>query len=238
MKRIGLYAGCTILAVALVGCSVLGAISAWMPFGISVLDGIVAVVAPANTKVATDAAAGQKVFNDLDATIASAQAAGAGKTGLPKVIAEISSGISSQQQILTDMGSLGLNLNAKDLGYAESGEGLLIAALQGFETEFQAQAGGAVAAPAVKAMAIKGDCFGYEPMGQKGGPHVWANCDASDPIDVSWEADPQTGKVTPSPAVKTLKLGTFKRQYNALCRKYGHPEKQLHLTLAEHLRLK
>jgi hypothetical protein len=237
MKNWKLKLGILSLCLCLAGCSVLSGIANWLPFGISVLDGVVSVVAPANTKIAADAAVGQKAFNDLDAGVAAAEAAGSGKAGLSKVIAEISSAVASQSQILADLDSLGVTVNAKDVGYATAAENLLIAALQGFEAELQAQAG--PAAPPVKsAVAIEGDCFGFEPATEAHGPHAWANCDPSDPIDFTWDRDPQSGATVPAGPRKAPKLGSFKRQYNALCVKYGHPEKQMHLTLAEHLRLK
>jgi hypothetical protein len=224
------------LCLTIGGCSVLSSISAWLPFGISVLDGVVAIAAPLNTTIAADANSGQTIFNDLDAAVAAAAVAGAGKTGLAKVISEISSAVASQQKLLADLGAVGLSLNAKDLSFVTASENLLIAALRGFQTQLAASSG----TPAPAAAAISGDCFGFEPVGKNGGPHVWANCDPSDPIDFSWDRDPQTGKVVPAPSAKVanVKLGSFKRQYNALCKKYGRSEKQLHLTVAEHLRLK
>lgn len=228
------------IALPLAGCSVLSAIGAWLPFGISVLDGVVAIAAPANTTVAADVKIGQGIFNDLSAAVSAAKAAGAGQSGLTKVISELSSAVQSQQTILADFSAAYGTLNAKDVGYVNASENLLIATLQGFQAEASAQAGSSAPAPAAvkAAIAINEGCFGYEPVGLKGGPHVWANCDASDPIDLNWEADPQTGAIKSNPAAKQIKLGTFKRQYNAIATQFGHSDKKLPLTLAEHLHLR
>jgi hypothetical protein len=236
-----------LLAFTLAGCSVLSDIANWLPFGISVLDGVVAIAAPGNTTVAADAGLGQKIFTDIDGAVAAAQAAGAGKTGLNKVLAEIQAAIGVQNKVVADLSSAGLNLPANDLAFATASENLLIAALQGFEAQLTSQ--GATVPPSVASSArysaklIKGECFGFEPAHGTVGPHVWADCDPSDPIDYTWAADPapQAGpnsSMPPKSNAKVIKLGSLKRQYNALARKHGHPEKQVHLTVAEHLHIK
>ncbi len=234
MKKLKLLGLSLCLTLCLAGCSVLTGIADWLPFGISVFDSVVAIVAPANVVLAADAASGQKIFNDLDAAVAVAKASGVGKTGLTRVIAEISSVVQSQQQVLADLAKVGAPMNAQDLGYVKSGESLLIAALQGFQAELQAQSGNVT--PPVQS-AVEGSCFGFEPATKDHGPHVWASCDPSDLIDYTWDRDPQTGSLVPAGA-KAPKLGSFKRQFNALARKYGRTNKQLRLTMAEHLHLR
>jgi hypothetical protein len=238
LKAFTKYILISALALPLAGCSVLSAIGAWLPFGLSVLDGVVAIAAPTNTTIAADGKAGEIIFNDLSSAVSAAEAAGAGQTGLTKVISELSSAISSLETILADFSAIGASIPSKDLGYVDASENLLIAALEGFQTEAAAQAGTSTSATSTASIAIDEGCFGFEPATAKGGPHAWANCDPSDPIDMTWDRDPQTGAVKPNPNAKRIKLGSFKRQYNAIAVKYGHPEKQLKLSVAEHLHLK
>jgi hypothetical protein len=226
--------------LGLVGCGFLAAVGAWLPFGISVVDGIAAIAVPGNTVIPADINSGKTIFTDLSTAVSAAQAAGAGLTGLSKVVAELGSAIGSQQVVLNDFSAVGLNIPANDLGYVDASENLLIAALQGFQAEAAAQAAakGAPVAPVSTARTINEGCFGYEPVGPQGGPHAWAICDSSDPIDLSWEADPQTHQVKPNAAAHKVKLGSLKRQYNAIAKQYGHPEKQVKLSVAERLHLK
>jgi hypothetical protein len=198
------------------------------------VDGVAAIAVPGNTSIPADIGAGKTIFTDVSSAVSAAQAAGAGKTGLIKVVAELGSAISSQQTVLADFSAVGLTIPANDLKYVNLSENLLIASLQGFQAEAAAQAG--TTAPV--AVAINEGCFGFEPVGPKGGPHAWAHCDSSDPIDLNWDRDPQTGKLVSNPAAKRIKLGTFKRQYNAIAVSNGHSDKQLRLSVAERLHLK
>lgn len=223
-----LVAGCASLS------SVLTAVSNWLPVAVSVFDGVVAIAAPANSSLALDAKNIQVDFADLESAVAAARAAGSGVTGAEKVVAELQAVSASIPKIVTDLKASGVPISANDQAYIAASDALLLATAEAFEAQLASQ----IPAPVktAKLVDVKGDCFGFKGNGD-GSYSAWAHCDMSDPIDYDIPAPTAKG-ASKVAAPKAPKLGSFKRQYNALCKRYGHSEKQVPLSMLEKAHVK
>lgn len=236
------------LCLAFLGCTasnVLNALATWLPVAISGFDSFVAIAAPANTTLTSLGAKIQKDFNDLESAVAAANVAGAGQTGVPKVLAELNVIINDIPTFEADVTAAGGSISANDQKYIAAGAALTELTLQTYAAELQSRSG----LPQTLSLAHNFDtaCFGTE-SAPDGSRTAWAVCDAATPIYWSVSA-PQivallptsptlvgTDKVSSTKPIRP-KLGAWKRQFNALARRYGHPEKQLHLSLPERLHL-
>ena len=223
----------SLLAVGLVGCSassVISAINNWLPFGLSVAEGVVSIVVPGNTSVAADGNAIIKAFGTLQADVAAAAAVPG--SGVTKVIGDIQVVLPSVSAFESDIQAAGIGISASDQAYVSASVAVLEAALDGFEAELQSQNPAPVAMTPVRIESADGVFARYA----DGSYYVSYKVDPTDPVDYASggeavAANPQAGKKAP-------KLGSFKRQYNAIAKKYGHSDKQLKLSLLEKLHVK
>jgi hypothetical protein len=255
--------GSAILTIALVGCSlasVLSTVADWTPFAVTTFDGFVALVAPANTALPAEAQNISKLIGDVgtDATAA----AQAGGTGVQKVIAAMTAVDSAIPQFETDLTAAGVKISANDQKYVAGAAAFVLATLEGYEAVVQAKASSAAPpAPAtavsamrvLKAVSTPDGCAGFTPA--EGNPgiqtisyqpaHFWADCgEKADAIDLyitangdpGWMPKASTSTVarTTIAAPKPPTIANWKRQFNAIAKKYGHPEKQLKLSTRDH----
>ena len=232
MKKAGIIS-ILVLAISLVGCSALSVISAisnWLPFGISVFDGVVSVAAPGNTKLVADGAAVQRLFGTIQSDVAAAQAAPG--TGLQKVLADIQAVLPSVQSFETDVEGFGISIPAQDQQYISASVAVLEAALEGFEAELQSQVKPAVALKPVNIQTAEGTFIRYA----DGSYYASFTADPTDAIN--YASGGEAVAANPAASKKAPKLGSFKRQFNAIAKKYGHADKQLKLSLLEKLHIK
>jgi hypothetical protein len=251
--------GSAILTIALVGCSlasVLATVADWTPFAVTTFDGFVALVAPANTALPAEAQNIAKLLGDVGtAATAASQANG---TGVAKVIAAMTAAEAVIPQFEADLTAAGVKLSANDEKYVAGGSAFVLATLEGYEAVVQAKASSAAApAPAtavsamrvLKAVSTPDGCAGFTPA--EGNPgiqtisyqpaHLWADCgEKADAIDLyitaSGDLAGGSGPVakTASAAKAPPTIANWKRQFNAIAKKYGHPEKQLKLSTRDH----
>jgi hypothetical protein len=241
-----------VVAVA-AGCSLastLNDIAAWTPFAESTFDGFVAIVAPANTSLPNEAQAIAKLISDVgtDAT-AAAQASG---TGVAKVIAAISAVDAAIPQFETDLSAAGATIPASDQKYVAASAAFVLATLEGYEAILQAKQNGASSSAGKAslgdqsarfvAVSTPDGCTGFTPEKETVAldqtsyqpAHLWADCgEKSDAIDLIVAKD-GTVSVPSASVTAPPTIANWKRQFNAIARKYGHPEKQLKLTTADH----
>lgn len=202
----------------LVGCG-LATLSAWAPVGLAAFDGVVSIVAVGSSaKLQADAQAVDKLFLDL--------ASVAGTVNAGQIGADLLAINNILPTIAVDLAPL---VPSKDMIYVNASFAVIETTISVYETQFAAPLP-SHGPPTV----VSSSCAGYQVYGD-GSFHAWADCaGGEDTVDVAsgpqaTAANPQAGKV---------KMGSFKRQFNAVARKYGHSERQLPLTVAEHLRLK
>jgi len=235
-----IFCATLVLCFALLGCTasgVLNALATWLPVAISGFDSFVAIAAPANPALDTVGAKIQEDFNDLDSAVAAANVAGAGQTGVPKVLAELNVVIHDIPTFEADISAAGGSISANDQKYIAAGAALTQLTLQTYAAELQSKSG---SSPAI-ALATNFDtgCSGIE-SAPDGSQAAWVACDPARPIRWSVSAPQVVASAPQSTHARKPtrpKLGDWKRQFNAIARRYGHPEKQLHLSLAERLHL-
>jgi len=235
-KRIGLSLAALGLCILLAVCtalSVMQQIVNFLPVAETAFTSFVTLAAPTNTNLPNEAKAIGQLLNDVDATAVAANQAGAGKTGVQKVIAELTPVIQQIQVFESDLTSAGAAIPSNDEKFIAGGAEIVLTALEGYEAVLQSQAG-ATATTTAQLVDVHGECFGFESNGGHGPYHVWANCDPDYAIDVTEEQTAQT-TVIKSNGKKPASIANWKRQYNALARKYGHPERQLNLSTRDHI---
>lgn len=235
MKRWQLFP-LAVLVVTLTGCpsvsSVLNSIVAWTPFGVSVFTGDVSLISPSSTQVAQLATSVGTLVGDVGTTAQAAEAAGSATSGVQKVIAEIQAVTPQVTTLENDVAALGANISTTDKSFISGGLALALSALEGYEAELASQAG--VTTASLNMVPVSGECFGFDPGSAGHGPSAWADCDPD--TSFYWSEDGQTTTTHPPTVThraRTLSLDNWKRQFNALARKYGHPEKVMHVTVAE-----
>lgn len=272
IRLIALASITSIAALALAGCSLvstLNQIAAWAKPVATAIDSIVAIVAPGGTKITTDVNGAVTLADDI-ATDASATAlAGAGQSGVAKVITDLTSLQSQLTQIETDLSGVGINLSANDKTYVSDGISIALIAAEGWEAVLQSKQPAAAANAAsaghpihLAAIRTSDGCAFFDPgnfqpsMQQVGAAQVPGegslrldeiafrparirmNCtgNLADAIDLTINAHGDAVPTAPTnlaAAGKPATAAQFKRQWNAICKKWGHPEKQMKITAAE-----
>lgn len=252
MKRAGILAAIGMLVV-LAGCApVLTEIADWTPFAVSTFDGFVAIVSPGNATLPAEAGAIAKLVTTLGTDATAAEQAGSGLAGTQKVIAEIASIDGDISTFEAQLSAAGATIPANDQKYVAASAAFVLATLEGYEAVLQSKApAGAATASEISNLRFQkvstpDGCAGFTPA--SGDPrldltsykpaHFYADCgEAADGIDVILTADGQVKSVsgTKSAAPKPPTLANWKRQFNAIAKKYGHPEKQLRLSTKDHL---
>ena len=270
--RLIAFASVASLGLALAGCSLvstLNQIAAWAKPVATAINSIVAIVAPGGTKITADVNGAVTLADDI-ATDASAVAlAGAGQSGVAKVITDLTALQSQLTQIETDLSGVGINLSSNDKTYASDGISIALIAAEGWEAVLQAKEPAAAATAArtghpiqLAAIRTSDGCASFDPgnfqpsMQQIRAAHIPGegsvelenlafrparirmNCtgDLADAIDLTINASGDAVPTTPAnlaPAGKPATAAQFKRQWNAICKKWGHPEKQMKITAAE-----
>jgi len=231
IKKAGIFS-VSLLAVGLVGCnasSVISAINNWLPFGLSVAEGAVSVVAPGNTRIAADGNAIEKAFATLQADVAAAAAVPG--SGVSKVVGDIEAVLPSVSAFESDVQALGVGISAADQSYISASVAVLEAALEGFEAELNAQNPAPVALVTTPLNPADGTFTRYA----DGSYYASFKVDPTDPVN--YASGGQAAAANPQAGKKAPKLGAFKRQYNAIAKKYGHADKQLKLSRLEKLHL-
>jgi len=234
IKKAGIFS-VSLLAVGLVGCnasSVISAINNWLPFGLSVAEGVVSVVAPGNTRIAADGNAIEKAFATLQADVAAAAAVPG--SGVSKVVGDIEAVLPSVSAFESDVQALGVGISAADQSYISASVAVLDAALEGFEAELNAQSPASVAPVALVPVYIESPDGTFTRYAD-GSYYASFKVDPTDPVN--YASGGQAAAANPQAGKKAPKLGAFKRQYNAIAKKYGHADKQLKLSRLEKLHL-
>lgn len=212
--------------------SVMSAIATWLPVGIQAVDSFVVIASPANSKIATDGAAIQKLFLDIQPVVTSIQSA-------PTVLAKIQALTSAIPQWEQDIATLGLTISATDKEYIAAGVAIVMIALSAYQAELQAQLSASPATKVVMLQPITGEGYGFELTANGYAAYIDMTGDNRDAL--YWSM-PQSTASQPSKSAyivpKPPKLGAWKRQFNAVAKKYGHSDKQIKLSMAEHLRIK
>jgi hypothetical protein len=225
-------------------------------------------VAPGGTKITADVNGAVTLADDIAADASAIALAGAGQTGVAKVITDLTALQSQLTQIETDLSGVGINLSSNDKTYASDGISIALIAAEGWEAVLQAKEPAAAASAArdghpieLAAIRTSDGCASFDPgnfqpsMQQIAATRVSGdesvqlenlafrparirmNCtgDLRDAIDLTINAH---GEAVPTPANlaaagKPATAAQFKRQWNAICKKWGHPEKQMKITAAE-----
>lgn len=237
-----LFVGCASLV------SILGTVADWAPFGASVFSGFVAIVAPANTQLPAEATAIANLITTVASDAAAAQQAGASSAGVAKVIADIQAVDSQIPGFESALSSAGVSLSATDKTYINASAALVLSTLEGYEAVIASKSSTTTTAQNVarlQAVSAADGCVGFTPSSTTvhldevsyQPAHLWANCaTGADNYDLELTAagtliNTKTGK----PVTKPPTIANWKRQFNAIAKKYGHPEKELKLSTRDHV---
>lgn len=221
-----------VLAVSLAACSaasVLAQIADWARVASTTVQGFAPLLAISNPGLASVATGIGVLIGDVGTGATAAESAGPGQAGTQKVISEIQAVVPQIQKFETDLTSTGVTMSKNDQAYVAGGIGVVLIGLEGYEAELQAQSGGT--ATTAQLRDVKGECYGFETTKGHGPYHLWADCDPDAAVDATYDTASKTVVVAKKPPT----VANFKRQINALARKYGHPEKQLPLSTRDHL---
>lgn len=237
-----LLAGCAVNLV-----SVLGIIADWAPFGASVFSGFVAIVAPTNTQLPAEATSISTLIQDVATDAAAAKAAGASSTGVQKVVSAIQAVDGQIPAFESALSAAGLNINSTDQSYISASASLVLATLEGYEATLASTPGTTAASAAVaqlRPVSTPDGCAGFTPGTSAPllqnvaytSAHVWANCaDAADNFDLEITAAGLVNAKTGVPVKHPPTIANWKRQFNAIAKKYGHPERQMKLSTMDHV---
>lgn len=243
-------------AIVLAGCSLvstLNQIAAWAKPVSTAIASVVAIVDPGGTKIVADVNAVVTLADDVATDAANAATAGAGQTGVAKVITDLTQFQSDATQIETDLSGVGATLSTSAKGYVTDALDIAVIGAEGWEAVLQAKEPAAAATSALNGHPIRlaavrtsDGCAEFMPIPSPikqvsydpNAPiaRVTMNCaDSADAIDVTLTAagDAVSNPTPTNPKGKAATAAQFKRQWNGICKKWGHPEKQLHVSAAE-----
>jgi hypothetical protein len=239
-----------VLCTVLCGCSLLGDLITFLPVVTTSAQSIATVAAPNDKVIANDIVNFGALVTDALSVAQALEASGTSATGAAKLVAELETVISSFTKIETDVAAVDSGLSTNDKAWVTVAEGIALTGLEAYTSEVASSNG----LPLPVFSDISGPCYGIKHEAD-GSVSAWANCDSEAPIYWSslepklYFAEPQATTPTSAahpPAAKTTVVtaprkhasnGSFKRQWNALTRQYGHGDKQIPLTLKEHLHL-
>jgi hypothetical protein len=217
-----------IAVLFLAGCgiaSTLSSIANWAPVADAAFNSIVSIVVPGaqSAVLKTDAGDVVAALKDVAVDAVAAEQANAGASAKQKVANDLGAIAADLPKVTTDLDAI---IPASDQKFVNDA----VLVIQTVDVAYEAAIG---LTPVVAQVNL--DCGGYQTYADSS-IHIWANCGRGDSIDyasggAAAAASPQASQAPPN-------LGDFKRQFNAVCQRDGHPEKQLKLTLAEHLHLR
>lgn len=209
-----LFAGCSVL-------STLATVAAWSEPLSTTFSAIVGIVTPSNTKLPADADAIVTLLSDISTDADAAKAAGGSAAGVEKVIADIQAFTSDISGLETDLSALGVNLSAADKGYINDVASIALIAAEGYEAVLETKVPAAGTTAELTSVRTSDGCAQFAPIHdglQTVAYHITMNCaEPGDAIDVTLSAPVATTVSYKKPPT----VDNFKRQLNAIAKKYG-----------------